>query len=129
MFSLIWKKYLPVIIILLKKVKEAEQTLPMNLSDFERASGGKKVKFSFSKLEIKKGKLNTQIKNPEIAKDLAQVLLQNNKALEILNDLKLNFSLTNDCVLTIKVLEEEPTETEQQVTNETIEEKESVEEA
>lgn len=107
MFSLIWKKYLPVIIILLKKVKEAEQTLAMNVSDFERASGGKKVKFSFSSLEINNGKLNTQIKCPEIAKDLAQVLLQTPKSIELLSDLKLNFSLTNDCVLTFKSIEEE----------------------
>ncbi len=106
MFSLIWKKYLPVIIILLKKVKDTEQILPMNVSDFERASGGKKVKFSFSRLEINNGKLNTQIKHPEIAKDLAQVLISHNKAFEILTELKLNFSLSNDCVLTIKNLEE-----------------------
>lgn len=128
MFSLIWKKYLPVIIILLKKVKETEQTLPMNLSDFERASGGKKVKFSFSKLEIKKGKLNTQIKNTEIAKDLAQVLIQNNKALEILNEVKVNFSLTNECVLSIKILEDEPAEAEEKTLQENLELKTSAEE-
>lgn len=128
MFSLIWKKYLPVIIILLKKVKEAEQVLPMNVSDFERASGGKKVKFSFTKLEINKGKLNTQIKNPEIAKDLSQVLISHNKAFELLTELKLNFSLTNDCVLTIKNLEEEEKASEEETSPETesVEEKESV---
>jgi hypothetical protein len=128
MFSLIWKKYLPVIIILLKKVKDAEQMLPMNVSDFERASGGKKVKFSFPKLEINNGKLNTQIKTTEIAKDLAQVLISHSKAFEILTELKLNFSLTNDCVLTIKNLEEvvEEATAEQETLPETVEEKESV---
>lgn len=130
MFSLIWKKYLPVIIILLKRVKDTEQNLPMNVSDFERASGGKKVKFSFSKLEINNGKLNTQIKNPEIATDLAQVLITHSKAFEVLTDLKLNFSLTNDCVLTIKNIEEVPEveeETETETTSEVNEE--NVEEA
>ena len=129
MFSLIWKKYLPVIIILLKKVKQNEQVLPMNLSDFERASGGKKVKFSFNSLEINNGKLNTQIKCPEIAKDLAQVLLQTPKSIELLADLKLNFSLTNDCVLTIKTLEEaeEVIEPEEETVNEEIDEKTAVE--
>ena len=126
MFSLIWKKYLPVIIILLKRVKDTEQTLPMNVSDFERASGGKKVKFSFSKLEINNGKLNTQIKNPEIATDLAQVLIAHSKAFEVLTDLKLNFSLTNDCVLTIKnieeVLEVEEEETQSETSPEVNEE-------
>ena len=128
MFSLIWKKYLPVIIILLKKVKDAEQMLPMNVSDFERASGGKKVKFSFPKLEINNGKLNTQIKTTEIAKDLAQVLISHSKAFESLTELKLNFSLTNDCVLTIKNLEEvvEEATAEQETLPETVEEKESV---
>lgn len=132
MFSLIWKKYLPVIIILLKKVKQEEQSLPMNVSDFERASGGKKVKFSFNSLEINNGKLNTQIKCPEIAKDLAQVLLQTPKSIELLADLKLNFSLTNDCVLTFKTLEveeeveEEVNETEEETTAEEVAEKQTV---
>ena len=86
------------------------------------------LKFSFPKLEINNGKLNTQIKTTEIAKDLAQVLISHSKAFEILTELKLNFSLTNDCVLTIKNLEEvvEEATAEQETLPETVEEKESV---
>jgi hypothetical protein len=48
MFLQTWNKYLPVIKILLKRSVNGEQTLDMNSSDFQRASGGKKVKFTFS---------------------------------------------------------------------------------
>ena len=47
MFLQTWSKYLPVIKILLKRSINAQQTLDMNSTDFQRASGGKKVKFTF----------------------------------------------------------------------------------
>ena len=56
MFVQTWNKYLPVIRILLKRSANAEQRLDMNKSDFQRAAGGKKVKFTFSIL-LTKGRL------------------------------------------------------------------------
>ena len=42
MFLQTWNRYLPVIKILLKRSVNAEQTLDMNSSDFQRASVEKK---------------------------------------------------------------------------------------
>ena len=50
MFSQTWRKYLPVIILLMKRSGKGEQVLSMNHTDFERAAGGKKIKFTFSDL-------------------------------------------------------------------------------
>jgi len=40
MFTPTWNKYLPIIKILLKRSVNAEQTLDMNSTDFQRAAGG-----------------------------------------------------------------------------------------
>ena len=40
MFLQTWKKYLPVIILLMKRSEKGEQVLDMNYTDFQRATGG-----------------------------------------------------------------------------------------
>ena len=74
MFTQTWNKYLPIIKILLKRSVNGPQTLDMNRTDFQRAAGGRKVKFTFSFMLIK-GRLQ-QITSPTpLAKELI-VLLQ-----------------------------------------------------
>ena len=43
MFTQTWKKYLPVILILMKKSALEDQVLKVNQTDFERAAGGRKI--------------------------------------------------------------------------------------
>ncbi len=102
MFTQTWKKYLPAIVILIKRSVASEQELSMNHTDFERAAGGRKIKFSFSQLQLNKGKLNTSIQQAPLAKELAIVLQEDAAAFKLISNLELEFSMGRDFVLHIK---------------------------
>lgn len=102
MFSQTWKKYLPVLAILLKRSAGENQTLSMNNTDFERAAGGRKIKYSFSQLQLNKGRINTEVKHTPMAKELAVVLQEDDIIQKILVGQFFEFSMTNDFKLTIK---------------------------
>jgi hypothetical protein len=104
MFTQTWKKYLPVIAILLKRSAIAEQTLGLNHTDFERAAGGRKIKFNFSQLQLNKGRINTEVKHSPVAKELAVTLQEDDHIHDLLAGQFLEFSLNNDFLLTIKNL-------------------------
>ncbi len=102
MFSQIWKKYLPVIIILMKRSTSGEQTLNMNHTDFERAAGGRKIKFSFTNLQLNKGRINNLAKHLPLAKDLSLLLQENEQSKALIRDQFFEFSMNNQFQLTIK---------------------------
>jgi|SRR4029079_7963921 hypothetical protein len=101
MFLQTWNKYLPVIKILLKRSVNGEQTLDMNSSDFQRASGGKKVKFTFS-IPLIRGRVPTGGIFPAVAKDLISVLQQDNTALRFVQQNELEFAMNSDFQLYIR---------------------------
>ena len=103
MFTQTWKKYLPVIFILIKRSAQGEQTLKMNHTDFERASGGRKTKYSFSKLELIEARLlSSQAKHSPFAKEFAAILQEDPAVRKYILDQHLEFAMTNDFTLTIK---------------------------
>jgi len=102
MFSQTWKKYLPVIIILLKRSIQGDQTLSMDHADFERAAGGRKIKFSFSNLRLTRLKMNTDNKHSAVALDLATLLQEDAVTKQVITDLCLEFSMNNGCELLIR---------------------------
>lgn len=121
MFTLIWRKYLPVIFVLIKKSTQGEQVVGLNQTDFDRASGRRKMKFSFTNLQLNKGKVNNDAKHAAIAKDLAELLQQDALTGKYIRTQCYEFSLSNDFQLTIKnnsvledseILEEEIAEVE-----------------
>ena len=101
MFVQTWNKYLPVIRILLKRGVHTEQTLDMNQSDFERAAGGKKVKFTFS-IVLESGRLRRAETLPQLAKDFIAVLQQDDVAYKFLRQHVLEFTMNNSFQLHIK---------------------------
>ncbi|MDP4262534.1 MAG: hypothetical protein Q8941_08380 [Bacteroidota bacterium] len=116
MFTQTWKKYLPVIAILLKRSVNGEQTLKMNHTDFERAAAGRKIKFSFSNLQLNNGRLNTMAKHTPIVKEFAQLLQEHELTRGLLRNQDLEFMMTNDFQLlirnnTAKVKDVQPQET------------------
>jgi hypothetical protein len=111
MFTQTWKKYLPVIAILIKRSASGDQTMRLNNTDFERAAGGRKIKFSFTHLQLNKGRINTQIKQAAVAKELATVLQEDDIIKKLLTDQWLEFALSNDFTLTIKNNTPAPEET------------------
>jgi len=111
MFLQTWNKYLPVIKILLKRSVNGEQTLDMNSSDFQRASGGKKIKFTFS-IQLTKGRGQAGENFPPIAKDLISVLQQDNTTSKFMQQRELEFTMNSNFQLYIKnnTLLEKPVE-------------------
>ncbi|MGN6604286.1 MAG: hypothetical protein ACTHK8_17640 [Ginsengibacter sp.] len=105
MYNHIWKKYLPVIRILMKKsVSEDDQVLELNRIDFERAGTGRKAGYKF-KIHFSGGKVGNVISGSTLAMHLAQVILEDDAALQILNEHNFEVSLNTKFQLTIKNVE------------------------
>jgi hypothetical protein len=102
MFSQTWKKYLPVIILLMKRSGKGEQVLNMNHTDFERAAGGRKMKFTFSDLKLDKGRINYSTRQTALATDLSLLLQENDQTKPLIRDQQFEFSMNSAFQLTIK---------------------------
>ncbi len=102
MFSQVWKKYLPVIVILLKRSVNGEQSLSMNPSDFQRAAGGRKIKYSFSNLQLSNGRINNMVKHQPLAREFAEVLQEDEFTRKFLQKKLFEFSMNNGFQLSIK---------------------------
>ena len=102
MFTQTWKKYLPVIILLMKRSDKAEQVLSMNYTDFARATAGKKIKLSFSNVQLKNGRINMETKASPLANDLVIVLQENQQSGSLMRDKLFEFSMNSDFQLTIR---------------------------
>ena len=102
MFTQTWKKYIPVITILLKRSTNGEQTLKMNNTDFERAAGGRKIKYSFTCLRMNKGRVDSSTKPNAMATELAQVLMENDQTRPMIKASYMEFSMNNDFLLIIR---------------------------
>ena len=104
MYNHIWKKYLPIIRILMKKSVTDEQVLDLNRIDFERAGTGRKAGYKF-KIEFTDGKVSNVISGSTLAMHLAQVILEDDAAQQILNEHNFEISLNTKFQLTIKNVE------------------------
>jgi len=108
MFSQVWRKYLPVIALLIKKSVNGEQSLGLNQTDFERASGGKKISYTFSSLQLINGRRNMGIKQKAVADDLIRVLQEDDRTEKLIRNYSLEFSLDSSFILEIKNTESTP---------------------
>jgi hypothetical protein len=102
MFRQTWKKYLPVITILMKRAATSEQSLSMNNTDFERAAGGKKVKYTFSDLLLINGRIDHKSKRTPLALDFVLLLQEDPQTHKLLQKQQFEFSMTNQFQLLIK---------------------------
>lgn len=101
MFTQTWKKYLPIIVILLKRSVNGPQLLQTDISDFQRAAGGRKIKLSFSNLQLNNSRQNHGEKMPATGVDLVQVLLESETVAPLLKNKNFQFALGLDMQLTI----------------------------
>lgn len=101
MFIQTWKTYLPVIKILMKRSVSGEQTFQMNLIDFRRAAGGRKVKYVFS-INIRNGRSQDIISPPPIAKDFLVALQEDDVAHRLIRHQDFEFSMNTGFQLLIK---------------------------
>lgn len=104
MYTHIWKKYLPVIKILLKRAKEEEQVLNLNKIDFEKAMMVKKSGLKFN-IVFHNGKVENVISASPLAVNLAQLLLEEDDTREIVENDDFELKMSNKLQLTVKVLE------------------------
>lgn len=101
MFSQVWKKYLPVIVILMKRSVSGEQTFSMNPSDFQRAAGGRKIKYSFSNLQLTNGRINNMVKHLPLARELAEAMQEDEIIRKFLQKKNFEFSMNSSFQLNI----------------------------
>jgi hypothetical protein len=104
MFTYTWKKYIPVIKILMKRSMEADQMLQINRIDFEKATRSRKNACSFS-IELKKGRL-VPIGTLGAGKDLADVLQEDDGIKALLANNIFSFSFNSSFELSIKYIAE-----------------------
>lgn len=101
MYTYTWKKYLPVIRILLKRSATAEQSVSLNRTDFEKTTKLRKPACSFA-VEIVRGRLNA-INNQSVpAKDLVSILQEDDMVKTLLRQHHYAISLNSDFLLSIK---------------------------
>jgi len=101
MYTYTWKKYLPVIRLLLKRSAEADQSVSLNRTDFERTTKLRKPACSFS-VELVKGRLNTFNNQSVPARDLVEILQEDEGARTLLREQQYAISLNSDFLLSIR---------------------------
>ncbi len=101
MYNHIWKKYLPIIKILMKKAAAEDQVLDLNRVDFERAGTGRKAGYKFT-IELTDGKVGNVISGSTLAMHLASVIIEDEGAKEIMKNNNYEISLNTKFQLSIK---------------------------
>jgi lipopolysaccharide export system protein LptC len=86
----------------MKRSATSEQVLNMNHTDFERAAGGMKIKFTFQNLHLTNGRINYQAKHSVVAKDLTLLLQENDQTKLLIKDKVFEFSMNTGFQLKIK---------------------------
>ena len=102
MYTYTWKKYLPVIRLLLKKSAAGDQSLSLNRTDFEKTTKLRKPSCTFS-VEIVKGKIRP-LNPPVAARDLLEILLQDSVAEDLLRKHHFGLTFSSDFQLSIRNL-------------------------
>jgi hypothetical protein len=101
MFIPLWNKYLPIIRILMKKSVTGAQTFDMNRTDFERASGGRKAKLSFT-MSLHNGRIQNVSNPPPIAKELSVVLQEDEVTRQLVRQYDFTLTMNSSYQLIIK---------------------------
>ncbi|MFC5284344.1 hypothetical protein [Pedobacter alpinus] len=102
----LWKKYLPVFAIQLKKAATEEQEINFTKSDFHRLGNRNKSDYGFS-LELDNCKVKNNISGSAVARDLFDVLMNDEKVKGILQGKHIKFSLGKAYILKITTIEKQ----------------------
>ena len=100
MYTQVWKKFLPVIRIMIKRSMTGDQVVKMNRTDFDKAGGGKKVGFNFL-LEYLDGKVNNRFTS-QIAKELVAVLQADEVIMATMANRSFQLEMNPKCELKIR---------------------------
>lgn len=100
MYYQIWKKYLPVIRILLKKSVSCQQMLALNKTDFERGGLHKKAGHRF-KIKFTGGRVSNIISDSAMASHLAQLMMDDDATRNLLKENNFEIDFNTKFQLTI----------------------------
>lgn len=98
-----WKKYLPIIKILMKKAVLKPQRFKIQRTELKSLGDREKAGYSF-RLEVIKGKVTNNISGTAVARDLRDVLFSDASVYEIFKQNDFLFRLDSDFVLLIQHL-------------------------
>ena len=98
-YIIIWRRYLPVIRLFLKKSALEEQKFNLNKTDFEFIGDRKDGGYTFS-LVMNNGKVTNTIQG--IARDLYEILQSDSTIKEMLKNKIVKMNVGKSCIFTIK---------------------------
>lgn len=101
MYTNVWAKYLPIIRIVLKRSLTSDQTLALNIPDFERAGMTRKSGYKFN-IQLKNGRLGDVIIDFPLAASLANTLLDDAVVKELIATREFHISMSPKFELSIK---------------------------
>ena len=119
MYTRLWNKYLPIIKILLKRALTSEQTLHMNVTDFERAGVARKAGYKFL-IRFSNGKVDNVISSSILAKELSVLLLEDKVVNNLLVQNDYHVSMNAKFQLSIIHIPKESLETEHATATESV---------
>ncbi|RYY56355.1 MAG: hypothetical protein EOO09_06975 [Chitinophagaceae bacterium] len=100
MYTYTWRKYLPLIRLLLKKSATGTQSVALNQVDFLKYSKTRKPSLTFS-IEVTEGKYSV-LKLPAIAAELLEILNEDQVTKGIIRSGHYTFALAKNCTLVIE---------------------------
>jgi hypothetical protein len=100
MYVHVWRKYLPIFKILLKRSVTADQVFNVDRFDFEKINKASKLSCSFS-MNLTKGRLNPL--NPPVAgKDLVEMLKEDDTSADLIKNNHYTISMNSKFELQIR---------------------------
>ncbi|RYY60789.1 MAG: hypothetical protein EOO05_08685 [Chitinophagaceae bacterium] len=99
MYTYTWRKYLPLIRLLLKKSATATQTVALNQTDFLKFSKSRKPALTFT-IDIREGKYSV-LKLPSIAAELLEILMEDPASRTFIRAGQYNLTLAKNYQLVI----------------------------
>lgn len=111
MYTQTWNKYLPVLRILIKRSINEDQTLQLNISDFQRSGTFRKTGPTFT-IGVGKTKGRNIAGQPEIGKNLASVLMSDKAIKETMSKFDFDINMDTKYKLHLKMVSGPVEETE-----------------
>lgn len=100
----LWRKYLPVIVMKLKNSTTGLQSIQLYKSEFETLGNRPVSDYTFN-LEIRNGRVTSDISGTAVARDLYEILISNPDSKKIIASGHFKFGIGKNYVLNISSLE------------------------
>ena len=100
MYTIVWKKYLPVIKLLMKKASAGDQQMSLNKTDFEKDKMSRKTNVRFTFKTVNAIPQNASAV-PPLGRELISVLQEDSTAISLLQQKEFTFSMNSRYELVI----------------------------